>query len=102
MEVVCLQSIDLYHQHLLEMQLLLYHKQSELKMREREREMEKEGEIEGGRETEKRRKYRQTDSETDSSVTCYNMLFHNDYDRYKVHCTSLLPLINDTCNKGNK
>ena len=69
MEVVCLQSIDLYHQHLLEMQLLLYHKRSELKLREREREMEKEGEIEGGKETEKRRKYRQTVAS--HATTCY-------------------------------
>lgn len=82
MEVVCLQLIDLYHQHLLEMQLLLYHKQSELKMREREREMEKEGEIEGGRETEKRRKYRQTDSLRQTVVshatTCYCIMITID------------------------
>ena len=60
--------------------------------------MEKEGEIEGGREEDREEEKVQTDS----SVTCYNMLLHNDYDRYKVHCTSLLPLINDTCNKSNK
>lgn len=80
MEVVCLQSIDLYHQHLLEMQLLLYHKRSELKLREREREMEKEGEIEGGKEIEKRRKYRQTDRQTVAShaTTCYCMMITID------------------------
>ena len=87
MEVVCLQSIDLYHQHLLEM---LYHKQSEFKLREREREMEKEGEIEGGRETEKRRKYRQTDSlrQTVAShaTTCYCIMITIDTKYIVLAC----------------
>ena len=80
MEVVCLQSIDLYHQHLLEMQLLLYHKQSELKLRERERERDGEGGRDGGREGGRQRRGESTDRQTVAShaTTCYCIMITID------------------------